>query len=159
MAKMQFFPQGKLQKRHIALLLALLLVIALAIWVFRPTDDLRHLKRTEEVTEGTEEAVQTVRDLLAAARAEKPRKAFAPLMYVRDGTELDRLTAPLLEKPEMGELEFLGCSKLAVSHRDNLAVHAYSANRQKSYAFYLVKDKQGVWKFADLGLSKRRPRP
>lgn len=147
----------KRTKIRFALALVLLAVIALALWLFPAKDELRHLKKTEEVTQGTAEAVQTVRDLLSAAKAEKPRKAFAPLMYVRDGTELDRLTAPLLEKPEMGELEFLGCSKLAVSHRDNIAVHAYSANRKKSYAFYLVKDKQGVWKFADLGISDRRP--
>ena len=159
MNKMQFFPKGKITRTQIALLVVLLLVIALAVWIFWPKDELAHLKRTEEVTEGTEEAVKTVHALLAAAKAEKPRKAFAPLMYVKDGTELDRITAPLLEKPAMDKLKFLGCSRLAVSHHDNLAVHVYSATRKKSYAFYFIRNKQGVWKFSDLGLSKRRPRP
>ena len=51
----------------------------------------------------------------------------------------------------------LGCTRLVASHRENIAVHVYSANRRKSYAFYFLKDRNGACKFSDLGFSTRRP--
>ena len=146
------FPKGR-----VVLRIALLILIALALWMSWRKDELSHLKKTAEVTSGTDEAIQTVRRIVAAAKSENPKRALAGFMYVRDSTELERITAPLLEQPPLGELSFLGCDKLVVSHLDNIAVHTYSAARGKSYAFYLNRDKKGVYKLADLGYSKRRP--
>ena len=143
--------------KRIVLLLALLAAIALAIFVFWPKDDLAHLKQTAEVTTGTEAAVDTVRRIVAAAGAKDPRRALAEFMYVRDATEQERITAPLTEAPPLGELKFLGCDKLVVSHSDYLTVHAYSAARDRSYAFGFIRDPKGVYKLSGLGFSKRRP--
>ena len=144
-------------KGRLALLIALLILTALALWMSWRKDELSHLKKTVEVTSGTEEAIDTVLRIVAAAKSRNPKRELADFMYVRDATELERITAPLLEQPPLGELKFLGCDKLVVSHLDNIAVHAYSAARGKSYAFYLNRDKKGIYKLADLGYSKRRP--
>ena len=146
-----------ISKKTTALLIALLVTVALALWVFWPQDDLSHLKRTVDVTEGVDAVIKTVRSVVSAAKSDNPRKALMPFMYIRDMTELERVTVPLLEKPELGELKFLGCTKLAVSHSDNITVHAFSSARNRSYAFYFIKDKQGVYKLSYLGFSDRRP--
>ena len=145
--------------RHIAILLILLAVAGFtAYFVLRPSDDLGHLKKTEEVTNDTGEAKKTVLAIVAAAKSDDPRKALKDLMYVRDPTELERITAPLLEQPPFGEVEFLGCDKLVHSHSDNLTVHVYSAARKRSYAFRLVKDGNKGYKLSGLGFSKRKSR-
>ena len=146
-----------LTPRSVALLAALGAVIALACWILRPHDDLAHLKRTIEVTDGTEDAVAAVRRIIHTAESPDARRKLAKYMYVRDSTEQERITAPLLERPELGEVVILGCSKLAVSHSDNLVVHVYSANRKRSYAFCFIRDKNGVRKLSDIGLSRRKP--
>lgn len=143
--------------QRIVLFVALLAVIALAIWVFWEQDDLSHLKKTAEVTEGTEEVIKTVRAIVSAADSRDSGRELMPFMLVKDPTERDRISAPLLEDPPLGELKILGCSRLVVSHTDNIAVHVYSTNRRRSYAFYFIKDKQGVYKFSDFGISKRSP--
>ena len=143
--------------RSAALIAALAAVIALACWVLRPYDDLSHLKRTVEVTDGTEDAVAAVRGIIRAAGSPDARRELAKYMYVADRTEQERITAPLLERPELGEVRILGCSRLAVSHADNLAVHVYSANRKRSYAFCFIRGKDGVRKLSDIGFSRRKP--
>ena len=145
--------------KHIVILLILFAVAATAAYfALRPSDELRRLKETAEITEGTDEAQKTVRDIVAAAKADNPKRELMKFMYVRDPTELERVTAPLLEQPPLGELEFLGYDKLVHSHADNLTVHVYSTARQKSYAFHLVKDVKNGYKLSALGFSKRKSR-
>ena len=144
-------------RRSILLLAVLAILIVLAYLVLRPHDDLSHLKRTVEVTEGTGDAVSAVRTIIKAAEAKNAKRELAKFIYVKDSTELERITAPLMERPGLGEVQVLGCSKLAASHSDNLAVHVYSADRKRSYAFYFSRDKNGVPKLSDIGFSRKKP--
>ncbi|MBP5531208.1 MAG: hypothetical protein J6Y54_04175 [Lentisphaeria bacterium] len=147
-----------MNKRIVILLILLAAAAIAAYFVLRPSDDLGHLKKTEEVAGNTGEAEKTVLDIVAAAESGDTRKALKDFMYVRDPTELERITAPLLEQPPFGEVEFLGCDRLVHSHSNNLTVHVYSAARQKSYAFHLVKDGNKGYKLSGLGFSKRKSR-
>ena len=81
--------------RSAALIAALAAAIALACWVLRPYDDLSHLKRTVEVTDGTEDAVAAVRGIIRAAGSPDARRELAKYMYVADRTEQERITAPM----------------------------------------------------------------
>lgn len=146
-----------MKKSFIILFVALGIVILLAVVVFWPQDDLKDLKKTEEIPGETDAAMKIVNDFVAAVEKNDAKKV-ASFMYIRDRTEMDRITEPLKQSPSIGELQSLGCSRLVKSsHKDNLTVHVYSKTRKMSYAFVLMKNEQGDYKIAGLGSSSRRP--
>ena len=102
-------------KKGTLILLAALAAAAIASYVlFKPSDQLEELKKTTEATEGQEELFRLVRENAAAARKPDAAKRLAPFMLIRDRAELERITEPLTSGPDLGELKFLGCTKLAV---------------------------------------------
>ena len=146
-----------MKKRSVFLAVALIIAAALAVVVFWPQDDLNHLKKTEEVPQETATAMELVNSFIAAV-AKKDLKTAASYIYVRDRTEMDRIMEVLHQKPDIGSLKPLGCSRLVKSsHKDNLIVHVYSEARKMSYAFVLMKNANGKYQIADLGSSSRKP--
>lgn len=142
------------KKRLFWLIVLLVLAGILAAVVFFPKDELAELKRTEVVVEGTEEAVKLIRDVVDAA-AKRDVRRIASCMYTPDKTEMERVTAPLFESPEMGELEVLKCERLVrSSRRDNLTIRMRSKVRGKIYLFVVVKDDRGDFKLYDIGLAR-----
>ena len=146
-----------MKKRSIILVVALFIASALAVVVFWPQDDLKHLKKTEELPQETAAAMEIVNSFIAAV-AKKDLKTAASYIYVRDRTEMDRIMEVLQQKPHIGSLKPLGCSRLVKSsHKDNLMVHVYSETQKMSYAFVLMKNSNGKYQIAELGSSSRKP--
>ena len=56
-----------MKKRSIVLVIALIIAAVLALVVFWPQDDLKHLKKTEEVPQETEAAMEIVNHFVEAA--------------------------------------------------------------------------------------------
>lgn len=146
-----------MKKSHTVLSLLLLTAAVAGYFAFRSPDKLDRLKATAEVSGDANGMFKLVGEIAAAARSGDARKRLAPFMLVNDRTEVERITEPLCSGPELGELKFLGCTKLEKSSRENLGVHVYSVGRKRSYAFYFLKDAGGEYKLSDIGLSKRKP--
>ena len=146
-----------MKKRSIVLMTVLIIAAVLAVVLFWPQDDLKHLKKTEEVPQETEAAMEIVNHFVEAA-AKNDLKTVASYLYVRDQTEMDRILEVLKQKPDIGRLKPLGCNRLVKSsHKDNLMVHVYSETRKMSYAFVLMKNSSGKYQIAELGSSSRKP--
>ena len=148
-----------IKKRQLILFLILIGVTALTVFLFLPwRDPLSELKRTEETTEGAEEAKAVVHDILEAVK-EKNTARIYDCMLVRDSTETKRILEPLVEDPPMGDPVFLGSSTLVHSSaKGNLTLHVWSAARGKGYAFLFKRDSRGRCKLAGIGASDRKPK-
>lgn len=147
-----------IKKRQAILILILIGVTALTVFLFLPRrDPLSELKKTEEITEGAEEAQAVVRGILEAVKQQNTKKIYE-YMLVRDSTETKRILDPLMEEPPMGEPVFLGSTTLVHSSaKGNLTLHVWSEARKKAYAFLFKKDAEGRCKLAGIGSSDRKP--
>ena len=72
-----------MKKRSIVLMTVLIIAAVLAVVLFWPQDDLKHLKKTEEVPQETEAAMEIVNHFVEAA-AKNDLKTVASYLYVRD---------------------------------------------------------------------------
>ena len=128
--------------------------MVIAVIVFLPKKDAYdELKKTEQITAGTEEAAALIKEVADAVDRKDKRKMLS-LMLSPDKVFMDELLEKMKGEKEMGQLKIVACTRLIRSHRnDNLSVHAYSSLRKKTYCFSLLKDKAGKYRLQDVSIS------
>ena len=132
----------------------LLLLIFAAVWVFRPGESYKELKKQTAVA-ADPDAERVVRDFLAAAE-NRDKSRLGALMLIRDSTDLERYADPFFGK-KTGPVKFLAFRRLDHSSKINLTAVVYSQPLDRSFAFTLVKDGKKRYRVYSVGGSGQRP--
>lgn len=147
-----------MKKHFIFYGIILILLGVAACWIFYEPDDLSHLKKTEVVTAGTEDAVALIVPV-AEAIQKKDRRELAKSLLSHDAIDAGVVITNLMADPRaFTPVRVLSCTRLTASHRtDNLTVHVYSEPREKSYGFTMQKDKAGKYLLVEISSSRVKP--
>ena len=145
------------KKRIILYSCILLALAAAAVWVLVEPDELKELKQFEAVTAGAEDAVAVVNEALRAVEAKDTDLLADCMLNGHDRTEVESLTALLYAEPEFCPAVVAKCFRLVKSHRqDNLTVYVVSEKRKKTYAFTMLKNREGEYKIGTVVPSSRK---
>ena len=143
-----------MKKRFWAYGAVLLLLIFAAVWVFRPEESYRELKKQTAVA-ADPDAERVIRDFLAAAE-HKDKSRLGALMLIRDSTDMERCADPFFGK-KAEPVQFLAFRRLSHSSKNNVTAVVYSQPLDKSFAFTLVKDEKNRYRVYSVGGSAQRP--
>ncbi len=141
----------KIQLRHVALVVLLVLVALLTYFVHRRPDSyLDELRKTEAVTEGSEEAVTFANSFLELLAEDKLTEARA-LMTTNDGTEFQKNTSFLTDGSAVLPIRLVGFRRLVHTHNSSTRIlEVESEPRHVIYAFSMCKNAAGEYRIIEI---------
>lgn len=146
------------RKKYISYGIILVLLAALAFWVFHKPAYLAELKEKESVPAAEEKEATDVARAAVDALAANDLKAWRSHLFLGTDREMrERIEGFVLGGDPFTPADVLGCDRLKVSHRkDNVQVYIYSQPRKRYYVFAMIRDKEGRFKIMAVGSGDKR---
>ncbi len=138
-----------------SVIIALLALVA--VWIWYEPAYLKELKKFESVKDGLDEPKAVMKEIIVGLE-KKDRKKLFEQMFVKDGTEFQKVFGTLIDDPDVLPLELKAAGKMVHSHRkDNISFYYHSPKKMQNYQFVLLKNARGEYKVSEIGSWKNLP--